>query len=386
MSSLLSGDKPLYSQIMDILRDRIMSGEYKADQQLPTEVELAKQFNVSRITSKRALIELEREGWIYRRRGRGSFVKNQGESRNSAVGRQPAIPAGKIISMIIPYEAPNNMVGYFTGISAYLEQKGYYLSIHNSDWSSEQERKLLQSLPRRGTSGIILYPVSTERNLDVVYALYTNDFPIVTIDQYYGSLSMGSVVSDNFNGCYMAASKLIEMGHKRIAFLSTIDIQYRSTVRDRFFGYSKALHDKGILLDSDLIFSPTSMEAESSAAERQISYKNILARMLELEVTAVQAEHDIVAYDLIKAAVELGIKIPDQLSVVGFDNNQDYALHAEVPLTTIEQDCLEIGRRAAIMIVSQLESGIRQQERVNVPVTWIMRESAGPRPKANLGT
>jgi GntR family transcriptional regulator of arabinose operon len=78
---LLNGDKPLYSQIIEILRDRITRGEYVVDQQLPTEIELAEQFGVSRITSKRALIELEREGLIYRRRGSGSFVKKRDETR-----------------------------------------------------------------------------------------------------------------------------------------------------------------------------------------------------------------------------------------------------------------------------------------------------------------
>ncbi|WP_274365104.1 GntR family transcriptional regulator [Paenibacillus thermotolerans] len=383
MNSLLNGEKPLYSQIFEILRSRIVRGEYTADQQLPTEVELAEQFNVSRITSKRALIELERVGLIYRRRGSGSFVKNREESRKFAAGEQPGIPTGQIVSMIIPYVASNNMLGYIPGLSAYLEQKGYYLSIHNSDWSSEQERDLLRSLPKRGTSGIILYPVSTERNLDLVHSLHSNGYPIVTIDQYYSSLTMGSVVSDNYNGCYMATGKLVELGHKRIAFLSTIDIQYRSTVRDRFFGYCKALSDKGITLDPDLIFSQMPPEAETSPMSRKAFYKTVLTQMLDLQVTAIQAEHDMVAFDVIKAAIELGISIPGQLSIVGFDNNQEFALHADVPITTVEQDYVEIGKRAAMLIVSQLESGTRQHERVDVPVSWILRESAGPGPEAN---
>jgi GntR family transcriptional regulator, arabinose operon transcriptional repressor len=377
---LLSDDKPLYSQILGILRDRITRSEYVPDQQLPTEKELAEQFSVSRITSKRALIELEREGLIYRRRGSGSYVKKQDETRIAAK-EQAVSSTSRIISMIIPYMASNTMFGYFPGVSDHLESRGYYLSIHNSDWSSLQERELLQSLPKRGTSGIILYPVSTQHNLDVVHSLHLNEYPIITIDQYYSILTMGSVVSDNYNGGYLAASKLIELGHTRIAFLSTIGIQYRSTVRDRFFGYSKALNDNGISMDIDLIFSDLPPEAEGELSKRRSFYKSLLNKMLDLQVTAIQAEHDMVAYDCINAAVELGIKIPDELSIVGFDNNQEFTQQVDVPITTIEQDYYEMGKRAAIMIIDQIESGTRRLNRSDVPVKWISRQSIGPGPE-----
>lgn len=379
---LLNGERPLYSQILEILRDRIIRGEYAVDEQLPTEVELAEQFEVSRITSKRALIELEREGLIYRRRGSGSFVKKREEIRKT-VEESAGASSSKIISMIIPYVASNHAMGHVPSVSDYLESKGYYLSIHNSDWSSAQERELLRSLPKRGTAGIILYPVSSRNNLDSVHALNLNNYPIVTIDQYYSLLSMGSVVSDNFGGGYTAASELIALGHTRIAFLSTINIQYRSTVRDRFFGYCKALSDNGVPVDIDLVFSDLPKEAEGNPLSRRAFYKSLLQQMLELNVTAIQAEHDLVAFDVIKAAVELGVDIPGQLSVVGFDNNEDVALHADVPITTIEQDYKEIGKRAAMMILDQLESGTRQRESQKVPVQWISRQSVGPGPEAH---
>jgi GntR family transcriptional regulator, arabinose operon transcriptional repressor len=380
---LLHGDKPLYSQIIEILRGRIENGEYVPDQQLPTEVELAEQFNVSRITSKRALIELEREGLIYRRRGSGSFVKKRQEIQRASE-EQAVSSSSRIISMIIPYVASNNMLGYIPGLAGYLESKGYYLSIHNSDWSSSQEREMLRALPKRGTSGIILYPVSTQHNLDIVHALHLNDYPIVTIDQNYSILKMGSIVSNNYDGGYTAASKLIELGHTRIAFLSTIGIQYRSTVRDRFFGYSKALHDNGIPVDIDLIFSDLPRESEGNPLSRREFYKSLLNQMLELQVTAIQAEHDLVAFDCIKAAVDMGIRIPEQLSIVGFDNNQEFTLQADVTITTVEQDYNEIGKRAAMMIVDQLESGTRQTNRTDVPVKWIPRQSTGPGPEAHI--
>ncbi|WP_225446203.1 GntR family transcriptional regulator [Paenibacillus rhizovicinus] len=379
---MLSDYKPLYSQILGILRERISQGEYVIGQQLPTEVELAEQFGVSRITSKRALIELEREGLIYRRRGSGSFVKKQEEV--TAEKEMQAVPApSRIVSMILPFVSANNSFEHMQGVAEYVESKGYYLSIHNSEWNSARERELLQSLPKRGTSGIILYPVSTQHNMDIVHALHQNGYPIVTVDQYYSLLAMGSAVSDNFEGGYTAASKLIELGHARIAFLSTIGIQYRSTVHDRYFGYCKALSDNGITLDTELIFSDMHKEAEGPTDVRRAFYRQLIERLLALQVTAIQAEHDMVAYDCIKACMELGVNVPEELSVVGFDNN-DMSRQADIPISTVEQNYVEIGRRSAMMIVDQLEHGTIQRERADIPVKWIERQSIGPGPELGL--
>ncbi|SEM72221.1 substrate-binding domain-containing protein [Paenibacillus sp. OV219] len=376
---MLSDNKPLYSQILGILRERISQGEYVTGQQLPTELELADKFGVSRITSKRALIELEREGLIYRRRGSGSFVKKRDEAKKPA--EVPIKPSSSmIISMVLPFVSPNNSLEHMQSVAKYLESKGYYLSIHNSNWNIERERELLISLPKRGTAGIILYPVSTQHNLDVVHALHMNDYPIVTLDQYYNLLTMGSAVSDNADGGYIAASKLIELGHTRIAFISTVGIQYRSTVRDRFFGYSKALNDNGIPLDIELCFSNLPSDAEGAGPARREFYKKLVGQLQELNVTAIQAEHDMVALDCLKAALDLGIKVPEELSIIGFDNNE-LCEQAEVPISTLEQNYEEIGRRSAMMIVDQLENGAIQQERAVIPVKWVSRQSVGPGPE-----
>lgn len=378
---MLSGEKPLYSQIIEILRERIASGEYVTDQQLPTEIELAEQFGVSRITSKRALIELEREGLIYRRRGSGSFVKKREGLRKTGEEQVQSSASNRIISLIVPYVSSNNLVGYIPGVASCLESKGYYLSIHSSDWRSEKEGDFLKTLPKRGSSGIILYPVSTQRNLEIVHALHSNGYPIVTLDQYYTNIPMTSVVSDNQSGGYMAASKLLELGHTRIAFLSTIGIQYRSSVRDRFFGYCKALSDNGIPLETDLIFSDLPPEAEGDPVRKRAFYKSLLQKMLEMNITAIQAEHDLVAYDCLKAALDLGISVPGELSIVGFDNNRELLAHSDIPLTTVEQDYGEIGRRAAMALIDQLETGNHERGRQEVPVKLIARQSTGPGPE-----
>ena len=339
-------NKPLYMIIFEELREKIITGEYPPDYQLPTEVELAAQSGVSRITSKRALIELEREGLIYRKRGSGSYVKKQETQPGPNTG---TVNANRIISMVLPYMASSELE-YIKGASDYLDSRGYYLGIHNSNWSKEKEKELLIRVPKNGSSGIILYPLSTVSNVELINAIYWNDYPIVTIDQYYEGLQVTSIVSDNFAGGYAAAKQLIDLGHERIAFISSISIEYRSSVRDRYQGYCNALKDHKIPINMDIVVTDfyRQVDEENSKA----FYKKMVSTLLQAGVTAFQVEHDHLAVELLKNALEMGVQVPGQLSITGFDDHI-ITQHVEVPLTTVAQDFYEIGRKAAELIVKQ---------------------------------
>ncbi|MFC5649663.1 GntR family transcriptional regulator [Paenibacillus solisilvae] len=363
-------NKPLYMVIMEGLKEKIRSGEYVPDQQLPTEVELAEQSGVSRITSKRALIELEREGLIYRIRGSGSYVKKQ-EGFSAADPGPVHSNSNRIISMILPYMATSEL-DIIKGASDYLDAKGYYLSIHDSDWSKDKEKDLLLRVPKNGPSGIILYPISTISNVDLIHAIHWNDYPIVTIDQYFESLPITSVVSDNFEGGYMTAKRLIELGHDRIAFVSSISIGFRSSVRDRYQGYCKALKDHKIPIDPELVV--TDFYRDVSPSNAKAFYKAMITKLTQSGVTAIQAEHDHLAVELLKNVLEMGIAVPEQLSIVGFDDHL-IARHVEVPLTTIAQNYNEIGRKAAELIVRLIERTDTAHHHVKVPVRWVERDS-----------
>lgn len=368
--NMQSDNKPLYMVILEDLKEKIKSGEYLPDQQLPTEVELAEKSGVSRITSKRALIELEREGLIYRKRGSGSFVKKQEIYIESDTGTSNA---NRIISMILPYMATHES-DYITGASDYLDDKGYYLSIHNSNWSRDKEKELLVRIPKNGSSGIILYPISTISNIDLINAIYWNDYPIVTIDQYFEGIPITSVTSNNFEGGYEIAKQLLEFGHERIAFVSSISIEFRSSVRDRYQGYCNALKDYKIPIDPDLIVSDFYRQVDETNSKT--FYKSMIASLIQAGVTAIQVEHDHLAVDLLKNAIEMGLQVPGQLSIAGFDDHI-IAQHVEVPLTTVAQDYNEIGRKAAELIVNRIERADFSPQKLQVPVRVVERESIG---------
>ncbi|MEF3306732.1 LacI family DNA-binding transcriptional regulator [Paenibacillus sp. GYB003] len=365
--------KPLYSLIVDELKKQISSGDYKPEDQLPTEADLGARFGVSRITTRRALEELERDGYIYRIKGSGSFVKSI--RRSPSDGRSDA--AGSMVSLILPTEADRGTMGYIRGASEWLNANGYYLSIHQSDYDSQKERSLLETLAKDGIAAIILYPRNDLSNYDVLHRLYLYEYPIVTIDKYYDSLPLVSVVSDNFDGTYKAVSRLVELGHRKIGFLSGFSIESTSSVRDRYFGYCQALKDHGIPVDSRHVRLHMRPYRDEVGVDR--FYAELLESYLSDGITAVQTENDLVAANMLNRFLDAGLRIPNDFSIVGFDNNP-VTEHLIVPLTTVEQQFYEIGRKAAEIIVDWLNGTKPAPEKVLVPVKLLERGTTGKAP------
>ncbi|VTR33143.1 DNA-binding transcriptional repressor PurR [Actinobacillus pleuropneumoniae] len=165
----------------------------------------------------------------------------------------------------------------------------------------------------------------------------------MTIDKYFDSLPLGAVVSDNWSGSYQAVSRLIELGHRKIAFLTAVSIESTSSVRDRYFGYCQALKDHGLPLDSRYIRLNMKGYREQVGVEQ--FYNELLDSYKTEGVTAVQTENDLIAANLLNLCLERGIRIPDDISIIGFDNNP-VTEHVMIPLTTVEQNFYEIGRQA----------------------------------------
>lgn len=367
---------PLYRVMMDELKSQISSGHYAPEAQLPTEAELSSTFGVSRITTRRALEELERDGFIYRVKGSGSFVKPRQRGQE-----QRSVGMDKMISLILPSEDDRGTMGYIRGASDWLNANNYYLSIHQSDYDSQKERDLLEMLIRKGIAAIILYPRNDQTNYDILHRLCLEDYPIVTIDKYFDSLPVGAVVSDNFSGSYQAVSRLIELGHRKIAFLTAVSIESTSSVRNRYFGYCQALKDHGLPVDSRYIRLNMKDYREKVGFER--FYNELLDSYRTEGVTAVQTENDLIAANLLNRCLERGIRIPEDISIIGFDNNP-VTEHVIIPLTTVEQNFYEIGRQAAEHVVNWLERGKQTPDRTLIPVKLVERDTTAAAPRGKV--
>jgi GntR family transcriptional regulator, arabinose operon transcriptional repressor len=351
LGDTMSNDQTLYMQIYNYLKEKIDTKQLLPGDQLPTELELSEKFGVSRITSKKAVEQLEKEGLVNRKRGKGTYVEmNTPRTINSGMN--------KVISIIFPYGDDSKtydfVMAYINGASSYLSTRGYYLSIHYTGGEERIERELLKNIPNSGIGGIIYYPESNTRCTDILSLMYYNKYPIVTIDKYLDGIPLSSVISDNLNGQYMLTDNLIRLGHRRIAYLSCENIGDKTSIRDRYFGYCKALKDNRIEIDSDI--SLVDFHGMTNENERKDFLKKKLTNLYNSGVTAILAENDVEAVQLMKVIHEMGLLVPKDISIAGFDG-LDWLGYMDYKLTTVKQNFFEIGRRAAETIVTMIEKG-----------------------------
>ena len=372
------GDKPLYQSIKDSLLEKIISRQLLPGQQLPTEIELARQFGVSRITSKRALEELENEGHIRRHQGQGSFVS--APALKTASG-----PGHKIISLVMPhFNTETRAMAYIKGAMDFLHPRGYFLTIH--DASEQDEHVLLNQLVRDGVSGIIYFPAYTVCQIDVLTAIKMNRIPLVTIDKYYDGLPISSVVSDNYRGEYLAVQHLVNLGHRNIALICSSQIGERSSVRDRFLGYCQALRDAGLPIVQDYILDNyfKSMRQCRDTEESRDYLGARLQKLLDSRVTAMLIENDYEGIKIHRILSNMGLVIPDDLSMIGYDNS-DMLVQNGIDLTTVNQHFHQIGCKAAELVLYQISQPDGLPQHIVLPVELVPGKTTAAPPGSRSG-
>jgi len=364
--------KLLYEQIAEELKNKILSGEYVKDQKLPTENDLAQEYKVSRITSKRALEELKKEGLIYRVRGSGSFV-NEIDEELLQMTRARAMNTARAIAIIMPkHVSESSFAQSINGAVKVFEKAGYYSVIHSGVKNADDEKKIIKKMYDDGIGGIIYYPVSDRENYTLLNSLFLDNYPIVTIDKYFESLPISNVVADNYNGGRIATEYLIKLGHEKIGFVSDLSIESTTSIRNRYFGYAKALKAHGKYEKEDVVKAGFTDEYHRSHQEKQ--YETIINELLKSEVTGIIAVNDLVATYLMRTAINMGVLVPEDLSIIGFDD-LEMSKHLQVPLTTIRQDFDKIGQSAAELIIDIIETQNYEYQQIKLPVSIIERQS-----------
>lgn len=356
---------PLYQHIVNALMAKIESGELQAGDQLPTEAEISKEYNVSRITSKRALTELENAKLIYRIQGKGSFVSTDRDPQ------RPLSKTNKEILLILPFAHNPGLGDYEKGINEYLATTDYTLNIQSN--TIVGQRKLLEAALQSTNSGLILYPISSISDLGILYQYHLAQYPLVTMDKCIEGIPFRSVVSDNFGGGYQASKHLIENNHKKIAFISSLKVENSSSIRERYFGYLKALYDYKLIDYSVNDLTDRYLTHDNDNGREY--YIQFIQAVVTQGITGIVAENDLIAIEIIQIAKELGLSIPDDFSIVGFDNIH-LAGFVEPKLTTISQDFGQMGYQAAQSLITLIENPQdHPHENTVVPVRLIERQT-----------
>lgn len=192
------------------------------------------------------------------------------------------------------------------------------------------------------------------------------DSPIVAVDPHTGPARMPTVTADNLQGARLAVDHLLELGHRRIGMVTGRPDLVSAQLRER--GYREAHAAAGLTVDEALLASGTFEPEPAHAAARFLLDR-------PERPTAVFASNDLSALATLEAAAELGISVPGELSVVGFDNIPESAL-ASPPLTTVHQPMRQMGREALSMLVTLLAGEhALDNSHVTLDTTLVVRQS-----------
>lgn len=364
--------EPLHQRIYLALKRRIDAGEWGYETILPTENELCETYQVSRGTVRLVLAELEREGFVRRERGRGTFLTRVGFEKHGQTLDHPTI------SFIVPYVRDSFVSSILLGVESASRACGCSVVFNHVENDLDKQELALRRAVQQGVGGIILYPVNSKDTSSVLNELVQQGYPLVLVDRYIRGLFTDFVVSDNFGGGLMATQHLLSLGHRQIAFLSWSEMA--TTMEHRKAGYRQAMQEAGVELDAELEWEVRGYpEIDLTALEEKMASPK--------RPTAIFAANDQLALAVQRAARALTVKtviklsIPEDLALVGFDN-LDISAHVDIPITTVAQSSFEMGKIAGELLVrkfnlTKASTDVNQIQKRILPVQLIVRRSCG---------
>jgi DNA-binding LacI/PurR family transcriptional regulator len=353
---------PLYEQLYAHILAEIEAGRLHPGNRVPSEKELAAQFHVSRITSKRALEKLAQDGIIVRARGRGSFVRSgdhgapaAGTAEDHANAHGP-LP---LVGFLVPDVSDTYGAHMLRVVEDELRQHGMRMVLCRTQGRRELEEQAIEDCLALGVVGLIIFPVYGEFYNERLLRLVLDHFPVVLVDRYLRGIPACSVCTDNLRAAEDLATYLIDQGHRRFAFVSPPPAG-TSAIEERTLGVMAAMVAHGLAFDAnaDIVqalctlpgaVTPTTPSA--NLVEQDLETLTAFARA-HPDVTAyVTCEHPLAVLTL-RALGRLGRQAPDDVSVACFDSS---ASPLDVSsITHMQQDEAAIGRQAVALLAMQL--------------------------------
>jgi len=281
----------------------------------------------------------------------------------NALARGFVTKKSNTIGLIIPTISNPVFADSTKGVQDCADKRKMQVILGNSYYKYDKEENLVKTLREKQVDGLII--TTTNLKGDVLKTLLDENFPFVLLFSTVKGGPLSAVGVDNYRGGYLATEHLITLGHKRIGMLAgKFAITDRSYHRWR--GYRQCLKNYGIPYDKALL-----AQTEYSLAGGRDTVKKLLA--LKKPPTAIFCSNDYLALGAMKGAREMGLRLPDDLSIVGFDDMQtsSYVIPA---LTTIQQPAYKMGEIAAELLFQRMESTAKPVQRM-LESSLIIRES-----------
>ncbi|MEA5048136.1 MAG: substrate-binding domain-containing protein [Eubacteriales bacterium] len=344
---------PLYAQLALALRDAILTGAIPYGEKLPSENDLVARYGLSRMTVRSALSELVNEKYIEKLHGKGAYVCYR-----------PVTISGNI-DVLLDISYAYFTAHYIQSISSVLTQHNYRFIIHDTRDSQLEISDTLTQLLAHGSAGIILQPSNQVSPLlpelrDVFRRISANGIPYIMLDHAYDELPGERMVFDDFGGGRLAAEYLVSLRHER-CLMVCCSRAYENSFRKE--GFASVLVAHGL---------PPLVTVEDSPG-----LENDLLSVIRAQgITGVFCFNDDTALKVIRILQSAGIRVPDDVSVIGFDDTV-LASVTNPQLTTVVHPKEILGRLAAEKVVSLIEKYPLQQEDNLIAPRLHVRASCG---------
>ena len=342
-----------HERVAEKLREAVRAAS--AGDSLGTEVSIAKDCDVSRMTARKAVNALIAEGLVERRAGVGVFVRDA-----EAITRRFRLIAGDLL-----WDAAIRVASAARRVTL---ESGAEIELRDAHGDEAEYLAEIAALPQSGATGAIVISIHSAAAEAALRELAATGFPLVVVDQAFDSGDLVGVASDNVEGGALAAEAIVAAGHERVGFLGDFEA---STVRDRWEGFRAKLKELGRKVPGKYDIRGV---ARLESWEEKVAA--LVPRILKLKTrpTAIFCSCDAVARHAMRALEANGVKVPQDLSLVGFDDDP-IAEWTTPALTTVRQSFTSIGRAAAEKLLALVAHADTPRESVAVPVALIRRSS-----------
>ena len=340
--------KTKYYTLMEELKQAIMSGSIKPGEKLPSENELSDRYHISRHTVRKALSILINEGYIEAEHGRGTFCSQRmGHMKNS---RNVAVVTTYISDYIFPR--------LIQGMDKVLTENGYSIIVKNTANSRTKEERVLEDILTKDIEGLIIEPSKSQ-----IYCKHTNlyamldqyEIPYVFIQGVYSQMiDKPHILMDDCKGGYMVTKHLIDAGHRKILGIFKAD-DFQG--KERHKGYVKALQEAGIAYDPDMVVW---FHTEDRKTKPAMMMELFLEQKVEMD--AVVCYNDQIAIEVIRCLQRNGLRVPEDISVTGYDNS--VIAEGTVGLTTITHPQEKLGEMAAELLLEKIRKVPEEKSRI----------------------
>jgi LacI family transcriptional regulator len=328
--------------------------------------DIAKKLNISASTVSRALNDnpLISEA-----------TRNKIKKAAEEMGYRPNVMAANFrtkrtntIGVIVPLINRHFFSSVISGIEDIAYQQGFAVTISQSNDNFEKEDKIAQTLFANRVDGLILSIAMETKTYDHLKLFSERNIPLVFFDRVVDEIDAYKIVVDDFGAAYKATQHLIDQGRKRIAHIGgPLNLK---TYNTRQNGYCKALTDAGLMVDNSIIINNNLSREDGTNA-----IKKLLTNSTKPD--AIFCGNDTTALSIIIYLQKKGIKVPEDIAIVGF-SNEPFSEVVTPSISTIKQPGFEMGQKAAELIIGQIlnKEANNGFETITMPTELVVRKSS----------